>query len=247
MTEAISMVEPIITALLTVVTGVIVYIVGEILHTSWIKPLQEYKQLKSKIVTLLTYYARDYCNIVDLVNDCEERKKEQAKVGEELRMLSSQLLGFIEQVSWFRVGIPSNKRLSKASEQLRGLSNSLFAPYNQKASTEDVDLNNQRVAEIYSLLKVYKKSKNKANNRTKTTFKGWFRHIRTETNYITCFVLTLLFLGLSLVSLGFEDKPFTVLSSLGCGGIASVIVAWLMEQSNNRINKYRNDNQNKDK
>lgn len=169
MTEAISMVEPIITALLTVVTGVAVYICGEILHTIWIKPLQEYKQLKSKIVTLLTYYARDYCNIVDLVNDSEERKKEQTKVGEELRMLSSQLLGFIEQVSWFRVGIPSNKRLSKASEQLMGLSNSLFAPYNQKASTEDVDANNQRVAEIYSLLKVYKKCKEQSakNNKNK--------------------------------------------------------------------------------
>ena len=238
--------EALLTALLTVVSGVVVYICGEILHTIWIKPLQEYKQLKSKIVTLLTYYARDYSNIVDLVNDSEERKKEQAKVGEELRMLSSQLLGFIEQVSWFRVGIPSNKRLSKASEQLMGLSNSLFAPYNQKASTEDVDSNNQRVAEIYSLLKVYKKSKNKANNKTKTTFKGWFRHIRTETNYIAYFVLTLFFLGLSLLSLGFDEKPFTILSSLGCGGIASVVVAWLMEQSNNRINKYRNKPQSKE-
>ncbi len=80
-------------------------------------------------------------------------------------------------------------------------------------------------------------------------FKGWLIHILTETNYIAYFALTILFLGLSLLALGFEtyEKPFTVLSSLGCGGIASVIVAWLMEQSNNRINKYRNDNQNKDK
>ena len=167
MTEAISMVEPIITALLTVVTGVAVYICGEILHTIWIKPLQEYKQLKSKIVTLLTYYARDYCNIVDLVNDSEERKKEQTKVGEELRMLSSQLLGFIEQVSWFRVGIPSNKRLSKASERLMGLSNSLFAPYNQEPSVEQGLSNEHIVNEIYYLLKVYKKSKKQNTKKSK--------------------------------------------------------------------------------
>ena len=159
--------EPIITSLLTVVSGVVVYIVGEILHTTWIKPLQEYKQIKTKIVTLLTYYARDYCNVVDLANDGEKRIAEQIEVGKELRMLSSQLLGFIEQVSWFRVGIPSNVRLSKASEELMGLSNSLFSAYGQKPTNEDVKLNERRVAEVYSLLKVYKKCKIKNKEKSK--------------------------------------------------------------------------------
>jgi len=166
-TESINLSEIILTSLLTVVSGVIVYIVGEILHTTWIKPLQEYKEIKSKIVTLLTFYARDYVNIVDTDKDSEKRKEEQDKVSEELRMLSSQLLGFIEQTSWFRIGIPSNNELLKASQELMGLSNSLFAPHKQKPSQEQAQFNRERVDEIYSLLKVYKKHKAKAktNNR----------------------------------------------------------------------------------
>lgn len=76
-----------------------------------------------------------------------------------------------------------------------------------------------------------------------TKFRKWLRHIRTETNYFTYGTSLLLFVGISFFSLGFEGKPFTVLSSLGCGGTSSVIFAIVIEMSNNRIAKYRNEKQ----
>lgn len=81
----------------------------------------------------------------------------------------------------------------------------------------------------------------KGNLLTKTG--KWLTKILKETNKFAYFSLLILFLGLSLWSLGFEtnEKPFTVLSSLGCGGLASVVVAWLIEKSNNRIIKRRNE------
>ncbi len=70
-----------------------------------------------------------------------------------------------------------------------------------------------------------------------TKFRRWLRHIRTETNYFAYGALLVLFISLSFFSLGFEDKTFSVISSLGCGGVSSIIVAMLIEKSNIRIQK----------
>lgn len=75
-----------------------------------------------------------------------------------------------------------------------------------------------------------------------TKLRKWITRTLNDTNNFAYFSLSLLFIGLSFFSLGFEttEKPFTIISSLGCGGIASVVVAYLIEKSNNRIIKRRN-------
>ena len=62
-----------------------------------------------------------------------------------------------------------------------------------------------------------------------------------KTNLIAYLCLSVFSVGCFLFSLGFptDNKAFTVFSSLGCSGIVSVIVAWLLECSNNRREKQR--------
>lgn len=51
--------------LITVVSGVLVYIIGEILQTVWLTPLQKFKAIKHDIAVTLTFYARIYTNKID--------------------------------------------------------------------------------------------------------------------------------------------------------------------------------------
>lgn len=71
-----------------------------------------------------------------------------------------------------------------------------------------------------------------------------FNSFVNGTNICAYLALLIFFTGLFVVSLLFDtsEKPFTVLSSIGCGGIASVVVAWLVENSNNRAIRNRNKN-----
>ena len=42
--------------LITVISGVLVYMFGELLNTIWLRPLQEYKNIKSNIAKCLVFY-----------------------------------------------------------------------------------------------------------------------------------------------------------------------------------------------
>lgn len=70
----------------------------------------------------------------------------------------------------------------------------------------------------------------------------WGKKKVKKSNYSTYLILLVFFTALLLLSLFFNtaEKPFTIFSSFGCGGIASVVVAWLVEISNNRISIFRN-------
>ena len=70
----------------------------------------------------------------------------------------------------------------------------------------------------------------------------WTKTQIKETNICAYLSLLIFFTGLFFLSLIFDttEKPFTIFSSIGCGGIASVVVAWLVEKSNNRVNRNRN-------
>lgn len=59
-----------------------------------------------------------------------------------------------------------------------------------------------------------------------------------KTNYILYVCLLLLFLAISLISLLISmDSPwFTLVTSFGCGGLASVLVAWLVDMAICKIN-----------
>ena len=75
-----------------------------------------------------------------------------------------------------------------------------------------------------------------------TKFKKFSIHILRETNTLIYIGLLSSFVALALFSLTFDttEKPFTVISSIGCGGISSVIAAGLVECANNKKIKLRN-------
>ena len=147
------------TVLVTVISGVLVYILGEILQTVWIEPLQKYKQLKREVSWALSYYANVYTNIIDRAVASETIKTEYSAVSDNLRKLSCDVRSFVETLSWFRLGIPTKKRLVNAADELMLLSNSLYSPYQTAPSPADGFKNKQAADRIYSALGVYRKKK----------------------------------------------------------------------------------------
>lgn len=67
----------------------------------------------------------------------------------------------IETLSWFKLGIPSKKRLNEAYELLMLLSNSLFSPAHVAPTIEDSRNNKETAEQIYATLGMYSRSKKK--------------------------------------------------------------------------------------
>ncbi len=147
--------ESLSSIIITVISGVLVYIIGQILKEIWLTPLQEYKELKSKISFSLSYYAQYYSNVVDLATCGEETKKIYKNASDEMRKISCELDGFIETLSWFKPCIPQKKKLYEASREIMGISNSFFCPYNTNKTGIVINHNIKARDSIYKLLKIY--------------------------------------------------------------------------------------------
>lgn len=117
--------DSILAIVITVVSGVLVFIIGEILNTIWLKPLYEFKTIKSKIAYELSYDAGKICNVLNRKNCNEIQKREYEEARERIRALACELDGYIETISWFNIGIPSRKKLKKAVSDLFYLSHLL--------------------------------------------------------------------------------------------------------------------------
>lgn len=153
------MIDGIVSIIVTVISGVLVFIIGQILTNIWLTPLRQYKELKKIIVFKLTYYANQYSNTMDLAkcSKIDERVEKYKDGSDELRMLSCSLKGFAETLYWFRIGIPSPKVLNEVTDLIMGLSNSFFTPYNTGESHEQNRENYYIANEIFKKLKCYYK------------------------------------------------------------------------------------------
>lgn len=153
------MIDGIVSIIVTVISGVLVFIIGQILTNIWLTPLRQYKELKKNIVFKLTYYANQYSNTMDLAkcSKIDERVEKYKDGSDELRMLSCSLKGFAETLYWFRIGIPSPKVLNEVADLIMGLSNSFFTPYNTGESHEQNRENYYIANEIFKKLKCYYK------------------------------------------------------------------------------------------
>lgn len=139
---------PLLTCLLTVVSGVIVFILGQYLLSVWIQPLQEYKKIRSKIAYCLTYYAQYYSN----VKTVSDQDQEYNAGSDEIRKLASELRGFAEKTGFIHWGIPKKEELYEASKMLIGLSNSFYAAKDCEQRTIDYNLDSvKRIKEILKM------------------------------------------------------------------------------------------------
>lgn len=104
----------------TVLTGVTVFVLGQIILEVWIKPTREYLMLKSKISFALVYYANFYSN--PLVNTKNNEKYN--KGSEEIRKLAAELEGYKQRKPIFT--FPRKKNLEIAIKELIGISNGFY-------------------------------------------------------------------------------------------------------------------------
>ena len=138
--------------LTTILSGVTVYLLGQYFHVVWLVPLQEYKKIRAKIACKLLLYANVYCNVVKNDEKSVEWKQEHIEVMDELRILAAELEGYIQTLYWFKIGVPSKKKLSRAVSNLVRLSNSCIDPY----PIEQSQRNRHQADEIRKLLKIYR-------------------------------------------------------------------------------------------
>ena len=109
---------------LTIVSGSLVFIVGQIVVECYVKPMQEYKTIKSEISYILVYYANVFMNPVKAENnfftDTSQALYDEAS--KELRIAASKLAGFKQRKPFF----VRKDKVEMAQSALIGLSNGLF-------------------------------------------------------------------------------------------------------------------------
>ncbi|MFV3013578.1 hypothetical protein ACLD43_17505 [Clostridium botulinum] len=113
-----------ITFILTTLSGIIVFIIGQFLSKFYIEPAQELLKCIGKVESMLIFYANIYSNYgftdKNLLNDAKRN----------IRNLSSELVSKANVVRGYSlfefIGyIPSKENIIKAATELMGLSNSL--------------------------------------------------------------------------------------------------------------------------
>ena len=133
---------------LTVVSGVLVYILGQLFDEYYLKPIREYKKLKGKVAYVLTYYAQYYSNPFRLAADHADRWE---KASEELRKTASDVIAFAQTKPTINFFIPNKKVLIKVEQHLIYMSNSCFEHGNaQQTAFSNIDCRK----EIYKLMKI---------------------------------------------------------------------------------------------
>lgn len=133
---------------LTVISGVLVYILGQLFDEYYLKPIREYKQLKGKVAYVLTYYAQYYSNPFRLSADHSDRWE---NASEELRKTASDVIAFAQTKPAINFFIPPKKVLIKVEQNLIYISNTCFEGDNtQQDAFSNIDCRR----EIYKLMKI---------------------------------------------------------------------------------------------
>ena len=121
------MIEQLIGIILTVASGVLVYVISQWFTEFVARPIQEYKCLKAKVAKLLILHACYYSNPWIYDTDGDSSAWKAASV--EMRELSAEVAAFAELKPFHPFvfyAIPTKKHLGEASKHLMGLSNSFF-------------------------------------------------------------------------------------------------------------------------
>lgn len=134
--------------IITIISGVLVFVLSQLFNEYRLKPIQKYKELRANISYSLTLYANLYMNPVEykLVNEREEIDNAST----ELRRLAAEVDAMIELKPKLSLLIARKKVLAEVSRNLIGLSNNLYSPHPDIA----IEHNDERCREIYRLLKM---------------------------------------------------------------------------------------------
>lgn len=134
-----------IQTVITVVSGVLVFILGELFIEFIMKPIQEFKDIRARISWALVYYANIYCNPQDTTKPLEAYDV----ASEKLRMLAADLGAFVIRKPKLLKLFYNDKKILEAKSELIGLSNSV---YKSSSSEHIYDFIEERRKKIISNL-----------------------------------------------------------------------------------------------
>ena len=78
---------------LTVISGVLIFVIGQLFNEYWLKPIQKYKELRAKISYFLCYYGNLYTNPI---KSNEDKTGEWHNGSKKMRELSAEIRSMIE-------------------------------------------------------------------------------------------------------------------------------------------------------
>ena len=121
------MTQVILTTVLTVISGVLIFVLGQLLVKVFVEPIHKLRALKGDIVGFLTYYSNVYLSHPDLNKDEEIRK-----VSTEARKLGSDLIARALVIPCYRFcsmlrAVPKFHDITIAHRELIGLSNTVLS------------------------------------------------------------------------------------------------------------------------
>lgn len=114
------------TVFVTVVSGVLIFVIGQLLSRFVLEPLAEWRKLRGEVAHALHFYANVY------VGEGLHTAEYGQEVMKHYRDLASQLWQRAHAIPFYRVfvlmkAVPSWSQLQQASAGLTGLSNTVFS------------------------------------------------------------------------------------------------------------------------
>lgn len=134
----------------TIISGVLVFALSQLVIEYYLKPIQDYKALKGKIAYALVYYACYYCN----PRSASSKDDMWNETSDALRKLSAETMAFAQIKPKSNIFIPSKNKLLKVKDCLMRMSNSCF-------DTNCTRQNYDSQKKIYDFLKIEKYSRDK--------------------------------------------------------------------------------------
>ena len=140
------------TAFLTVISGALVFCLGQIVLNFFIEPIQKLDECRGKICDTLIFYRNIYMNPGTL------NKEKEKEVSDKIRELASILLSRKAMIRGYDFFvkykiIPSNENIILAHKSLIGISNSIPASGKKNIDCM-IEANIQREQEIKNALKI---------------------------------------------------------------------------------------------
>jgi hypothetical protein len=122
--------EVMLTTVLTVLSGVSIFVIVQLIVKIFVEPIHKLRGLKGDIVGFLTYYSDVYLSLPDLNKDEDVRK-----VSTEARKLGSDIIAKALTIPCYRffsrLGlVPKFSDISIAHRELIGLSNTVLSKSN---------------------------------------------------------------------------------------------------------------------
>lgn len=121
------------TTFLTVIAGVLVYVISQLILECIINPRKQYKSLRERVTYTITLYCCYYSNPYNLLRDNNVRTKEEyEKASNEMRKIGAELAGYIGTIPKIRKR--KIEKLDNVLHALIGISNGFYI------TTEDFNM-----------------------------------------------------------------------------------------------------------